>query len=117
VGLTLMDVGGCNCPCAPIGCQIPAANLTSTTAFFGAQTLTYTAGQWLWYDAGVLTFLLDCLGGSLRYQVYDHSTGLPICNYPATITLASYTCSPFSLTFTAAGLCGASGGNATITYP
>jgi hypothetical protein len=111
--------GGCGCcggggiTCSP--CNIPSANLTlswvnlgsgngSTTLVFSSSLTQWATGCFDGVNAAV-----TCTGGAIEFQVFYYVVG--VCptgtsNYcsnlrsaPGSIPLASYTCSPFSLTF------------------
>ena len=116
------DIGACNCAggvgttsCSP--CNIPDEDLTVswTNALFGpgSATMTYTTGPTAWTAScvdGGLIFKLSCVSGNILLTVtYFLSGSCPTggSNYCGEavgyaggwITLASHTCSPFSLTF------------------
>ena len=102
--------------CSP--CAIPAQNLTlSWTNLItgpGSVTLVYTATPAKWESAcsNGLTYLLTCTGGELELRVIYYTVGScptgtsQYCSNlrasPYQLVLASYTCSPFSATWTSA---------------
>ena len=108
--------GGGTVSCEP--CGIPETDLTlSWTNILigpGSTTLVYnpSIGTGLWASACTngLLFQLGCIGGQIELRVIFFTSGecpTGASNYcsnlrsdPLALTLASYTCSPFSLTFT-----------------
>ena len=115
--------------CSP--CSIPKANLTATYTDIisggGSVTLVFGGGS-TWTTACFLEFLefeLSCVGGSIFFELIGFT--LPDCTGGSTVcstanfkmTLSSYTCSPFSLTFTVNNSCTFQGTiqSVTVTYP
>lgn len=114
--------GGCCCSsgppflaCSP--CNIPEANLTLSwvNSLFGngSTSLTYSSPPPSWNSAcsNGLLYKLLCTGGVIELRVIYFTTGScptgtqQYCSNvrvtPNGLTLASYTCSPFSVTFNA----------------
>jgi hypothetical protein len=122
MGMGSTSSGGCCCgggtptfPCSP--CAIPEENLTLSYVNIlegnGSITLDYTASPLSWTSACLYGFQFDllCSGGDIEFRAIYWLTGscpgpgtTQYCSNlrasPLTLTLASYTCSPFSLTFT-----------------
>ena len=108
--------GGSNTyACSP--CAIPEQNLTISWVNIlsgdSSATMIYTTGPTAWKTGcvdGGLIFELSCNSGSIELRAtfflsgecptgesnYCSNFGVP----PLALTLSSYTCSPFSLTFT-----------------
>lgn len=134
--------GGCGCcaggppvlPCSP--CNIPKETLTLsyTNILFGngSTPLLFSSPTWLSACVFGNNFQLSCTGGAIELRGYFYISGscpTGVSNYcsnlgapPLQLTLASHTCSPFSLTFTlTSASCPAliqSGWTSfTITYP
>jgi hypothetical protein len=127
--LTAVSVGGrwvaerggvqqsncCTLKCSP--CSIPRKNLqldyTNVLLIGGTGTTTlyYSGASWTSDCVNGLTFTLDCNGGQLELRVISYTTGScpdgtqqscsNLLASPHTLTLASYECEPFSLTFNA----------------
>jgi hypothetical protein len=100
--------------CSP--CPIPKQNLTlswiNVLRGNGSTTLTYTPSPPSWASAcsNGLQYILHCTGGQIEFQVTYWVTGL--CPGPGTtqycsnlrpaplgLSIYSYSCSPFSMTF------------------
>lgn len=109
--------GGGSTACSP--CNIPNEDLTiSWTNLItgdGSATLTYTPGPPRWISACAdegLIFQLQCTGGFELRAIFfiegECPTGTEsycsnLRTAPLTLTLESYTCSPFSATFSVSG--------------
>jgi hypothetical protein len=105
--------GGASITCSP--CAIPASNLTLsyTNVIYGngSTALVYSSIGPAWTSAcsNGLLYKLLCTSGSIELRVIYFTTGAcptgtqQYCSNkratPFALTLASYTCSPFSLLF------------------
>lgn len=105
--------GGGSIACSP--CSIPTQNLTlswvNVISGNGSTTLTYanTPAAWTSGCTNGLLYKLVCTGGQVELRVIYFTTGScptgsqQYCSNlratPFGLTLSSYTCSPFSLTF------------------
>jgi hypothetical protein len=96
-------------PCC-FPCAIPTTSLyfhwSNTQCGDGSAAMSYSAGHWTVSNAGCTggtSFLLDadfsCSDGDWLLTVYKHSDHTNFCSYPGSIpqslSLTSYTCSPF----------------------
>ncbi len=112
-GVTLFDAGGCGCPygglhCAP--CNIPEQDLTLSyvnTLGNGSESLVYSAGPPAVWNTGCMLShwkaVLKCDGipGVIILELLGYASGCiggPSSVYD--LTIATYTCSPFYLTYT-----------------
>jgi hypothetical protein len=113
--------GGGTLPCSP--CNIPKHNLTlswiNSLIGNGSATLTYTHAPASWTSgcSHGLQFKLLCTGGQVELRVIYWTSGacpgpgqIQYCSnlraMPFGLTISSYTCSPFSVTFlTTSGGC------------
>lgn len=109
--------GGGGITCSP--CTLPASDLTlsytNVISGNGSVTLTYDAGTTSWSSGCSLGIMykLVCTTGTVELRaIYFTSGSCPTgtqqyCSNlrvsPFKLTLASYTCSPLSITFTLAG--------------
>jgi hypothetical protein len=106
--------GGATLPCSP--CMIPEHNLTiswiNSLISNGSATLTYTDTPTLWTSgcSHGLQYKLLCTGGQVELRVIYWTSGAcpspgqtQYCSnlraMPFGLTLSSYSCSPFSMTF------------------
>ncbi len=105
--------GGGSLACSP--CSIPTQNLTLSWVNFisgnGSTTLTYvtTPASWTSGCSNGLLYKLVCTGGQVELRVIHFTSGLcptgtqEYCSNlrvaPLGITLSTYTCSPFTMTF------------------
>lgn len=132
-GRWVAERGGSNAggslACSP--CNIPAQNLTlswvNSINGNGSTTLTYASGPMTWTSgcSNGLLYKLVCTGGLVELRVIYFTTGScpagtqQYCSnlraMPYGLTLSSYTCEPFSMTFlsTSPGCVATSGGGYT----
>jgi hypothetical protein len=129
--------GGGTVACSP--CNIPAQNLTlswtNVLSGNGSTTLIYSAGppaSWASGCSNSLLYKLLCTGGNVELRVIYFTAGScptgteQYCSNmrvtPYGLTLSSYTCSPFSMTFlsrsaTCPAITSSGYTSFTVTYP